>query len=717
MVSMFLVSLITLLFVFPWSAPASTQLAPVQIDFGPDFLGDDGLWSPVQIRVGTNPEQWLLVLPNTLSSDTWVIGPGGCDGTQICQADRGGLFYWNQSSTWRELGYFDLGYTDITGASLGQYGLDNVSISNTVSVPQLPVAIVNSTRLWLGQLGLNVKETRFNDNTAHISFLSSLVQNLSLIPSHSYGYTAGAPYALKGVPGSLTLGGVDTTRFTSTASSFTLGSNYEPSLAITSIQVSSAVFEEMTIPSNWNNNPVTLSSHADAFTATIDSSTPFLWFPESVCDMFASALNLTYDTNLQLYVYPANMSSKSLLLWGLEFTFFLANLPNSTATSDVTISFNAFNLQLSYPFPGLNAVSTSPSVDYFPLRRANSTTQFTIGRAFLQETYLAVDYERSTFSLYPAFFPDLSKVSPNLVAITRPAGSTWPGPQITTNSLSTGAKAGIGIGIALVVLVIAGLLYLYIRRRRAGDGKSEKPKKSGVLGMFRRRKNSEAMVPELLGDKRHPEELRADTSNSRFELGGGVPFEMPAGEVSSAYYQANLSTRESAVARNDPRRPAELAHHGSMSKGAVASAFVPDSRSQSPVPPYSPSDNSYGNQGLGNSVSPNSVRNSNIFAGSESSGEQGISPITAHPNSNRRFASINSQSTPSPISPVMPSDLHTNPPNSTESSTENSYLIPRAHAPARTASRNSRFREELTDEASQPSSGPEGVRRRYSWEE
>lgn len=39
--------------------------------------GDDGTWSAVSIRVGA-PQQWVDAFVSTVSSETWVVGPGGC---------------------------------------------------------------------------------------------------------------------------------------------------------------------------------------------------------------------------------------------------------------------------------------------------------------------------------------------------------------------------------------------------------------------------------------------------------------------------------------------------------------------------------------------------------------------------------------------------------------------------------------------------------------
>jgi hypothetical protein len=53
---------------------------------------------------------------------------------------------------------------------------------------------LDSTEFWLGSLGLGIQSSRFEGTTNHLTFLSSLVETEGLIPSHSYGYTAGAYY-------------------------------------------------------------------------------------------------------------------------------------------------------------------------------------------------------------------------------------------------------------------------------------------------------------------------------------------------------------------------------------------------------------------------------------------------------------------------------------------------------------------------------------------
>jgi hypothetical protein len=171
--------------------------APIPVPVGTNWYGYDGNWSPVNIRVGT-PPQWLSVYPNTGGQEIWVIGPDGCDGTSTCATDRGGLFSRDRSSTWSTIdnGYYELGFDNNLGdTGFAFYGLENVSLSDQVSVPSQIVAILNSTEFWLGSLGLGIQTIRFEGTTNHLTFLDSLVETEGFIPSHSYGYTAGAYYS------------------------------------------------------------------------------------------------------------------------------------------------------------------------------------------------------------------------------------------------------------------------------------------------------------------------------------------------------------------------------------------------------------------------------------------------------------------------------------------------------------------------------------------
>lgn len=507
---------------------------------------------------------------------------------------------------------------------------------------------------------------------------------------------------------------------------FTLGVDYAPVVAINSISVSASPTNGDSLPINWNSNPVSLSdsSHADIF--TIDSSTPFLWLPEAICDNFANALNLTYNDTLQLYLYNNTSSPNTLKSWNLTFTFGISNLPGSSDNLELALPYDAFNLQLSYPFPNLDANFTSPPTDYFPLRKAADSTQYIIGRSFLQETYLTVDYERNNFSLSQAVFTVEAVNNVNLLSITRPDDSIWPGPSVpkASSSLSTGAKVGIAVGAVIVALLSAAAMwYFCIKKKRPGaDEADENPKKRGLFNRLHRAPDSKTSVSELLGDKRHPTEVPADSSASRFELSSTVPVEMAAVEdVSSRFFQ-----RDAAIARNDPRDPAELENQD-MSKVAEAAAMAAGAsqRSASPVPPYSPAE---ANNRFSNSISPYTPRNSHGF-GTVSSGEQGISPVGASYGGHSRGSS-NSKALSSPISPeaTMLQHLQDRSPrlssngSSTNSSSGN-LMVPQLNGRplSRSPSTGSRFVEQgLTAVAEeQPASPPppsNAQAPRFSWE-
>lgn len=112
-----------------------------------------------------------------------------------CRTERGGLFLPNESSTWVEVGRYEMGYNLQLGhAGVADYGYDSIDIDEESRVADQVVGIISTVKWYIGSLGLGVSGTNFTD-TAKMPFLNSLVHNQSLIPSHSYGYTAGAYYS------------------------------------------------------------------------------------------------------------------------------------------------------------------------------------------------------------------------------------------------------------------------------------------------------------------------------------------------------------------------------------------------------------------------------------------------------------------------------------------------------------------------------------------
>ncbi len=173
----------------PFSFPAS------------QWDGIDGEWSSFALRVGT-PSQLVRVFPSTAGYQTWVVQPAGCPSStdfNACSESRGWLFDPTASSSWRRKGIFELWIEKNLGYSgNAEYGYDVVKLAAMgEGGPTLEGQIVGALAAedhFLGLFGLNPRPTNFtNFNEPATSYMTSLRQQ-DLIPSVSFGYTAGAPY-------------------------------------------------------------------------------------------------------------------------------------------------------------------------------------------------------------------------------------------------------------------------------------------------------------------------------------------------------------------------------------------------------------------------------------------------------------------------------------------------------------------------------------------
>ncbi|KAL5330223.1 hypothetical protein ACEPPN_003748 [Leptodophora sp. 'Broadleaf-Isolate-01'] len=510
---------------------AATTVKALSVPPSASWYGDDGTWSAISIRVG-DPLQWMDVMVSTVSSETWVVGPGGCGaGDSTCSFTRGGIFDPSKSSTWQNQGFFELGADKQLGnIGYAQYGLDNLTFGGTgVTIPSSIVGAFNGTgpisgtSYLLGLFGLGVVPGGFN-NTSPLSALSALVETVGAVPSHSWGYTAGAKYQQKGVVNSLTLGGYDSNRFIPHDISFNLNPGKQLLTFVNSISVSSSAASN-----NWT-NPVQLLSATDRVSAIIDSSTPYLWLPQAVCERFAQSLGLTYNASLNLYTFDGNQSQHDTLgASSLSFTFSLSDISSTPATVDITLPYAAFDLQLTYPaIPFTNFGDANSTKYYFPLRQAANEAQYTIGRAFLQEAYVITDYERNTFSVHQAIHPTDSVGNTSIVSITPPQDSTFSGNPVKSGSkLSAGAIAGIAIGAVLLLAISAFLIFYLCRRKRQRkqtDNDSEKPfstqptQRTFLSRLLNRNRPPQTGIHEASGSSSYPTEVGADATHERFEL-------------------------------------------------------------------------------------------------------------------------------------------------------------------------------------------------------
>lgn len=142
------------------------------------------------------------MIPSTRVPETWVVLDDGCISSDpvTCPDDRGHTFKPKNSSTWKQRGLYkisaesNLGF-DATNA--GNYGFDMLGLGyKGAGGPTLNgqvLAGIATKDFYLGSLGLFPAPVNFTSEESSPSLLANLkAQNL--IPSLSYGYSAGAYY-------------------------------------------------------------------------------------------------------------------------------------------------------------------------------------------------------------------------------------------------------------------------------------------------------------------------------------------------------------------------------------------------------------------------------------------------------------------------------------------------------------------------------------------
>jgi len=195
--------------------------APINVPATNEFDGTDGNWSTFMINVGT-PARNYRVLPCTSCSQMWVPMAGGCSESDLefvsdCTGSRGIELFEaapspgyqiGNSSTGTQAGSFglNLGYLDMASTFGTEYSQNNATYyfedigigyssgtSPPVSKSLLAAISPGNDWPWLGMFGLAVDSSTLQFSNPWESYMASL-DSSGLIPSRSYGYTAGALY-------------------------------------------------------------------------------------------------------------------------------------------------------------------------------------------------------------------------------------------------------------------------------------------------------------------------------------------------------------------------------------------------------------------------------------------------------------------------------------------------------------------------------------------
>lgn len=220
-----------------------------------------------------------------------------------------------------------------------------------------------------------------------------------------------------------------------------------PSITVSDVaNLALTVFTRSIVLSNTLQGTVSVTHDLLSMPVVIDSAVSQLWLPQVVCDELEASLGLTYDPSTELYVVNSTAHSRLLDL-APEIAFTLAADSTSNQTTSIVLPYAALDLRAGPPIYNV-------TTNYFPLRRANK--QSVLGRVFLQEAYLVVDWDRSNFTISQA--APRGNRTRDIVPI-RPLSDAP-----SSSGLSTGAIVGIVVGAIVFAIIIVVFLWRKLRK-------------------------------------------------------------------------------------------------------------------------------------------------------------------------------------------------------------------------------------------------------------
>ncbi|KAF2188981.1 acid protease [Zopfia rhizophila CBS 207.26] len=465
----------------PRSENTTTILLPVQVIPSGTFDGNDGKWSTFTINIGNDQSgfagQDFKILISTSSSLTqvpmqaeWCSKPS----KEKCAANRGIQTFQSRQSlgfdpllskNWQQAGPHDIPLPQELDWTPDQhpnasYGTDAVGLgSSSLASPTLTqqlVAQFKSQNFFMGSFGLSA--TPVNLGTGPVAPFLVNFREFNNTPSLSYGYTAGAHYRnnSKGIPGSLILGGFDRSRFSIQGTSIPMPSTSNSSLVVGVQSIDYSPDRDV------ESNVLSLMNDSKGFLATIDSTLPYLWLPQAICDKFEETFNLEWDSEKKLYMVSEESHNYNVRQ-NATVSFKLGSSVSSKDSTSITLPYDAFDLEVSFPIS-----KNTTNLKYFPIKRS-PTGVYVLGRTLLQEAYLIVDYERNNFTVAPANYSD-PMPDPNIVTISSksyipPKASETP--KSSDGGLVPGAIAGIAVGVVLAFLLALLAAFLFWKKRHA----------------------------------------------------------------------------------------------------------------------------------------------------------------------------------------------------------------------------------------------------------
>jgi hypothetical protein len=272
------------------------------------------------------------------------------------------------------------------------------------------------------------------------------------------------------------------------------------------------------------NSSVTVPLTTTPFSAVIDTATSLYWLPKELCKIVADTFHLKYNSTTGLYLINEPLHDELSQL-NASISFTLSNDPVSGKSVSLYLPYDAFELKMTREYGPAHAWSR-----FFPMREATNESQITLGRAFLQETYLIANYETKNFSIHQRTF-DADR--PSITSIKDPSR---PNGDETSAAATYGLIAG---GCALAGLLILMLAWRCGRRRKRGDlethadGTPKNELDSTSRTIFELDKSNE--VYELSGKPERVEAINPDMKCAYDDQvaanAAAGPFELPSNEV------------------------------------------------------------------------------------------------------------------------------------------------------------------------------------------
>ncbi|CAD6593003.1 MAG: hypothetical protein ASARMPREDX12_006650 [Alectoria sarmentosa] len=166
---------------------------------------------------------------------------------------------------------------------------------------------------------------------------------------------------------------------------------------------------------------------------------------------------------------------RNLITHNPNFTFRIADsntVGPTVPTVDIVMPYASFDLSIDHPL-------VPDNTRYFPLQWAQNSSQYTLGRTFLQEAYLVTNYEYSNFSVSQTRFEEALRE--NIIAIP-PSTSAIPtnvhGPPSTSATSTTvhghiNHVAVIGTSLSATVFFLVSVFGIAFAIRRWRHKKSK----------------------------------------------------------------------------------------------------------------------------------------------------------------------------------------------------------------------------------------------------